>query len=43
MKRDVRNAGIEGNWGAGGGGFGGGGAYDRREWRQLVQKATRKQ
>ena len=33
-KRDVGNAGIEGNWR--------GKSDDRREWRQLVRKATDK-
>ena len=31
MNRDVGNAGIEGNWGGG-----------RKEWREIVQKATEK-
>ena len=34
MKRDVRNAGVEGNWR--------GKAHDRRAWRQIVQTATEK-
>ena len=34
VKRDVRNAGIEGNWR--------GKAQDRREWRKIVQKVTEK-